>query len=68
MVPVLLDRKCENAAVWKPCDFNSQQRRELFVDNKEISFGRVYAKSGSGRDINVSSTYEFSSLEDENDD
>jgi len=68
MVFVLLDSKCENVVVWKPCDLNGPQRRELLVENGEISFSRVYAKLGSGRKINVSFAYESPSLEDENED
>jgi hypothetical protein len=68
MVPVLLDRKCENAVVWRPCDLNGPQQSDLFVENGEISFSRVYAKSGSGREINVSNNYESPSSEDENED
>jgi hypothetical protein len=68
MVPVLFDSKCENAVVWRPCDFNGPQQIDLFVENGEISFSRVYAKSGSKREINVSSNYESPSSEDENED
>ena len=47
---VFLGSYCENAVVWKPGDLDGQQRRELFVEKGEISFSRVYAKSGSGRE------------------
>ena len=68
MVPVLLDSKCENAVVWRPCDLNGPQQSELFVKNGEISFSRVYAKLGYGREIKVSSNYESLSSEDEYED
>jgi hypothetical protein len=50
MVPVLLDENCENVIVWRPGDLNDRQRDELFVGQRDISFCRVYAKSGSGRE------------------
>jgi hypothetical protein len=55
MVPVLLGNNCENVVVWKPGELDGSARSELFVDNGEISFCRVYAKSGSGREDKDSS-------------
>ena len=55
MVPVLLSSYCENVVIWKPGELNDSKRNDLFVDNGEISFCRVYAKSGSGREDKPSS-------------
>jgi hypothetical protein len=52
MVPILLSPFCENVVVWRPGELDDRERREMFVDEGEISFARVYAKSGSGRDDN----------------
>lgn len=49
-VPVLLDDNCENVVVWRTQGMSSRVRQELHVAEGEISFSRVYAKSGSGRD------------------
>ena len=54
MVPVLLDSHCENAVVWRPGDLDSSKRRVLFVENGEMSFSRVYAKSGTMRETTIS--------------
>ena len=67
MVPVLLDSHCENAVVWRPGDLDGSKRRELFVENGEMSFSRVYAKSGSGRETMLSRRGESSSSEDDYD-
>ncbi len=55
MVPALFGHNCENVVVCKLGELDGSARSELFVDNKEISFCRVYAKSGSGREDKVSS-------------
>ena len=65
MVHVLLDSKCEHAVPWKPRDLNETQRRKIFVEDGEISFSRVYAKSGSGRESMASSKVESISSEDD---
>ena len=49
-VPVLPDDNCENVVVWRTQGMSSRVRQELHVAKGEISFSRVYAKSGSGRD------------------
>ena len=49
-VPVLLDDNCENVVVWRTQGTSSRVRQELHAAEGEISFSRVYAKSGSGRD------------------
>ena len=56
MVPVLLHDHCENVVIWKPCDLDDRERKELFVSRGEMSFSRVYAKSGSGREDHASTT------------
>ena len=58
LIPVLLDSYCENIAVWRPSELDARQRMEMFVDEGEMSFARVYAKSGSGRE-------DLSPIEDE---
>jgi hypothetical protein len=68
MVPILIDSKCEHAVVWKPRDLNDAQRNELFVGEGEISFSRVYAKSGSGRDTMASGNNESPSSDDDEED
>ncbi len=66
MVPVMLGTNCENVVVWKPGDLDGSARSELFVDSGEISFCRVYAKSGSGKENTTSSDVDPpSSSEDE---
>ena len=50
MVHVVLDANCENVVVWRPGDLKDRQRNELFVGQGDISYCRVYAKSGSGRE------------------
>ena len=49
-VPVLLGTNCENVVVWRTKEMTTRQRQELYVEEGEISFSRVFAKSGSGRD------------------
>ena len=50
MLPVLLTKYYENVVVWRPGELDAKQRKEMFVLEGEISFARVYAKSGSGRE------------------
>ena len=45
-IPILLDANCKNVAVWRSQGMSARLRQELHV---EISFSRVFAKSGSGR-------------------
>ena len=56
VVPVLLYENCDNIVVWRPGDLNDRQRDELFVGQGDISFCRVYAKSGGGRVITAPSS------------
>ena len=55
MLPVLLTTYCENIVVLRPGELDAKQRKDMFVVEGEISFARVYAKSGSGRDDKSSS-------------
>jgi hypothetical protein len=48
-VPVALGRHCENMVARTSRTMNDKERKELFVEEGEISFSRVYAKSGYGR-------------------
>ena len=50
MVPVCIDDGCENVVVWRTSNMSERDRRELHVQEGEISFCRVFAKSGSGRE------------------
>ncbi len=49
-VPVLLRSGYENIVVWRSHTMNVRERKELFVDEGEIRFSKVFAMSGSGRD------------------
>jgi len=48
-IPILLDENCENVVVWRSQGMSASLRKELHVEEGEISFSRVFAKSGSGR-------------------
>ena len=50
LVPVILDSTCENVVVWRTEDMSERDRSDLHVQQGEISFCRVFAKSGSGRE------------------
>ena len=50
MIPVILDSICENVVVWRTDNMTDHERSELHVRQGELSFCRVSAKSGSGRE------------------
>ena len=49
-VPVLLGKYCKNVVVWRTKEMTVRQRQEFYVDEGKVSFSRVFAKYGSGRD------------------
>jgi hypothetical protein len=48
-IPILLDASCENVVIWRSQGMSASLRKELYVEEGEISFSRVFAKSGSRR-------------------
>ena len=44
-IPILLDANCENVVVWKSQGMSARLRLELHVEEGELSFSRVFAKS-----------------------
>ena len=50
LVPIILGSDCENVVVWRTKDMSERDRSDLHVQQGEISFCRVFAKSGSGRE------------------
>ncbi len=50
LIPVILDSTCENGVVWRAENMGERKRSELHVQQGEIIFCRVFAKSWSGRE------------------
>ena len=65
-VPVVLGRNCENVVVLKCKGITNQHRRDMYMEEGELNFCRVFAKSGVGREAIVPPTVE--SLDDDVDD
>jgi hypothetical protein len=49
-VPVLLALDCENVVVLKSSGISDRQRSDLYLEEGELNFCRIFAKSGSGRE------------------
>ena len=43
-IPILLDENCENVVVWRSQGMSASLRKDLHVEEGEISFSRVFAK------------------------
>ena len=50
LIPVILDSTCENVVVWRAENMSDRERSEMHVQQGEISFCRVFAKSGPSRE------------------
>ena len=50
-VPVVLGSNCENVVVMNLSGITDRDRRQLYMEEGELSFCRVFAKSGPGREV-----------------
>ena len=67
LIPAILDSSCENVVVWRTTNMSESEKRELHVQDGEISFCRVFAKSGFGREYDNPEPH-TNDNEDDNDD